>query len=161
MKYVEALLKNKMYLETLTQIKEVEKERFFCKHDFSHLLDVCRIAYIMNLENELGMDKEMIYLSGLLHDIGRGQEYANGISHEKAGVEIATIILEQIQCPKDLMHAVLTEISGHRTKPQDWNLVTRESLFYLADKKARNCFMCAANKDCNWSEDKKTKTIVY
>ena len=75
MKYVEALLKNDMYLETLAQIQTAETDRIFCRHDFSHLLEVCRIAYIMNLEHNFGLEKEMIYLCGLLHDIGRAQEY--------------------------------------------------------------------------------------
>lgn len=161
MKYVEALLKNEMYLETVEQIRTAETERIFCRHDFSHLLDVCRIAYIMNLENNLGLEKEMIYLCGLLHDIGRAKEYLDGLSHEVAGVEVANCILEQIQCPKHLKEDVLNEIGAHRKKPLDITLVTRESLFYLADKKSRNCFMCQVKKECNWADDKKTKTIEY
>jgi len=161
MKYVEALLQNEQYLKLQQQIHELEEKRIFCKHDFSHLLDVCRIAYIMNLENHLGMDKEMVYLCGLLHDIGRGQEYLTGVSHEKAGVEVASVILEDIHCPLELKQRILKEIGSHRNKPEDMTKVTKDNLFYLADKKARNCFFCPANKECNWSEDKKTKTILY
>ena len=34
----------------MTQLKEAEKDRIFCKHGIEHLLDVARIAYIENLE---------------------------------------------------------------------------------------------------------------
>lgn len=161
MKYVEAVLKNEKFLECIHQISELEKSRMYCKHDFTHLLDVCRIAHLINLENHLGMDKEQLYLCGLLHDIGRGEEYLTGANHADAGVKIATEILSQIQCPPHLRQAVLHEIGNHRKKPTDMTVVTRENLFYLADKRSRNCFMCEANMTCNWPNDKKNKTIVY
>lgn len=161
MKYVEAVLNNRKFLDCMQLINKLEESRMYCKHDFTHLLDVCRIAHLMNLENHLGMDKELLYLCGLLHDIGRGEEYLTGSNHAEAGVKIATEILAQIECPSELQQAVLEEIGSHRRKPADVNVVTKENLFYLADKRSRNCFLCEANETCNWSEDKKNKTIVY
>ena len=39
---------------------EKEKSRIFCKHDLQHSLDVARIAYILNLEADLKIEKEII-----------------------------------------------------------------------------------------------------
>ena len=41
----------------MTQLKEAEKDRIFCKHGIEHLLDVARIAYIENLEQNCGVSK--------------------------------------------------------------------------------------------------------
>lgn len=45
----------------MAQLKEAEKDRIFCKHGIEHLLDVARIAYIENLEQNCGVSKEWIY----------------------------------------------------------------------------------------------------
>ena len=39
-----------------------------------HFLDVARLMYIYNLEDQAGFSKEMIYAAGLLHDIGRYEQ---------------------------------------------------------------------------------------
>ena len=48
-------------------------------------MDVARIAYIENLEAQLGLEKEDIYIAALLHDLGRVDEYESGIGHHIAG----------------------------------------------------------------------------
>lgn len=78
----------------MAQLKEAEKDRIFCKHGIEHLLDVARIAYIENLEQNCGVSKEWIYTAALLHDIGRFLQYSKGISHEEAGAELAEEILK-------------------------------------------------------------------
>ena len=45
----------------MTQLKEAEKDRIFCKHGIEHLLDVARIAYIENLEQNCGVSKERCF----------------------------------------------------------------------------------------------------
>ena len=91
MNYVDRLIQNEKYLETMGQIHEMERQRIYCHHGFNHLLDVARIAYLINLEMEFGYEKEFLYLCALLHDIGRAKEYSTGVSHEKAGVELVTL----------------------------------------------------------------------
>lgn len=161
MKYVEALLKNDRYLYALKKIEEAEEDRVFCKHDFEHMLHVCRIAYIMNLENHLGLEKEMIYLYGLLHDIGRAAEYEQGLSHEQAGMMLAESILDEIRCPGELKHKVIREIGNHRSKPEDLCAITTETVFWQADKKARNCFLCTQKEACHWATEKRTTGINW
>ena len=84
-----------MYRQELICIVEDEKNRVYCKHDIEHFLDVARIGYIINLENNLGYSKDIIYAIALLHDIGRHREYKEGINHHMASSEIAECILKE------------------------------------------------------------------
>ena len=72
---VNAILKHKTYRKYYDQIEKIEKDRIFCRHQMPHLLDVARIAYITNLERNLGYDREVIYAAAILHDIGKSFQY--------------------------------------------------------------------------------------
>ena len=87
MEYVEKLSGDREYRQLLERLKELEKDRIYCHHGIGHLLDVARIAYIENLEAQLGLEKEDIYIAALLHDLGRVDEYESGIGHHIAGRE--------------------------------------------------------------------------
>ena len=93
---VNCILQNEKFKEYVRKNKEHEISREFCRHDMEHFLDVARIAYIQVLENKLEIEKDMIYATALLHDIGRWLQYEKGISHEKAGVILGKEIL--IEC---------------------------------------------------------------
>ena len=58
-----------IYQDYYGRIKRLEKERIFCRHQMTHLLDVARIAYIKNLEENLGLEKDVIYTAAVLHMI--------------------------------------------------------------------------------------------
>lgn len=161
MEYVDRLIQNETYLETMGRIHEMEKQRIYCHHGFNHLLDVARIAYIINLEQGFGYEKEFLYLCALLHDIGRAQEYITGISHEEAGVELAKQLLEEIGYPKEQQEAILEKVSDHRHAPLPKEGITKENFFWFADKKARNCFACKAQDTCNWEMEKRTMKIEW
>ena len=60
-----------IYQDYYGRIKRLEKERIFCCHQMTHFLDVARIAYIKNLEENLGFEKDVIYTAAVLHDIGK------------------------------------------------------------------------------------------
>ena len=68
---VHRILNDKIYIQYINQIKNMETDRRFCKHDFSHSLDVARICHIINLEKNLGYKKDLLYAMAFLHDIGR------------------------------------------------------------------------------------------
>ena len=51
---------------------------------------------------------------------------------------------------------MLKLIGSHRTKSDKADL---PGLFYRADKLSRNCFLCPAQADCNWPEEKKNLEI--
>ena len=68
---ITCILKDKEFNMYLKNNEELEEDRIFCHHDITHFLDVCRVATIINLERGLNIDKELIYATGLLHDIDR------------------------------------------------------------------------------------------
>ena len=58
-----AVVNHEVYQTYYKRICECETDRVFCCHQMNHLLDVARIAYIKNLEEGLGFDKELIYVA--------------------------------------------------------------------------------------------------
>lgn len=159
MERVNRICAHPVWKEQIAQLKELEKDRVFCKHGIEHLLDVARIAYIQNLENGCNIEKELIYAAALLHDIGRSQQYTLGIPHEKAGSVLAERILEECGFCLQEQEKILTAISSHRAE-QDSNKKNLSQLLYWADKKSRMCGFCPAFKECNWSEEKKNHLIL-
>jgi uncharacterized protein len=156
---VNSILNNEKFKEYLNKNKESEKERTFCGHDLQHFIDVARIAYIMTLENNLKIDKEIVYATALLHDIGRWMQYNKGISHEIASCGLAEDILIECGFNVEERTIILNAILNHRKKVVENE--TFEHIFYLSDKLSRNCFSCKAIKECNWSEEKKNHKINY
>lgn len=154
-----SILNSEKFKEYLSKNKESEKERKFCGHDLQHFVDVARIAYIMTLENNLKIDKEIVYATALLHDIGRWMQYNEGVSHEIASYELAEDILIECGFNVEEKTMVLNAILNHRKKVN--NKGTFDEIFYLSDKLSRNCFNCKAIDECNWSEEKKNYKINY
>lgn len=160
MRYVAALLKDKTFLETIDAIERLEDQRVYCRHGFAHLMDVARLACMSNTENGRALEEEQIYLAALLHDIGRAEEYENGISHATTGKRLAGEILLRIGYPHKKAQLILDAIEGHRnnldslTQNEQADL---QSLIYYADKRSRACFLCKATDRCKWSIDQKNK----
>lgn len=92
MKRVNKILSNVEFKSCLQTIEDFERERIFCKHGLTHLLDVARISYILNLESGLNVPKEIIYATTLLHDIGRYDQYMYNIPHNQAKNRIVNIL---------------------------------------------------------------------
>ena len=150
-----------LYISSTEKLKEFEKDRIFCRHQMDHLLDVARIAYILNLEMNLGLDRDLIYGAALLHDIGKSRQYEEGIPHEIAGEALAAQILADM--PGDIAYTqeeqrqLLTAVRGHRrlrakAEPLD-------ALLYQGDKMSRSSFCCPAQAECNRSTKKKNLSI--
>ncbi len=150
-----------LYVSSLHRLEELEETRIFCRHQTEHLLDVARIAYILNLEGGLGLSRDLIYTAALLHDIGKSRQYEEGIPHETASAALAERILSDM--PSDLAFTaeeqlqILTAIRGHR-KPRS-GAGPLESLLYKSDKMSRTCFACPAEPECNWDSAKKNTEI--
>lgn len=176
---INKIIKHKLYLEYIQKIKEHEHDRIFCKHDMVHFLDVCRLAEIDWLYchiEELGkeynsfskyndmslglseINREKIYAAGLLHDIGRWQEYENGIRHEIASAGLAYEILQDVGFETEEIKEIITAISNHRNSDVKWE-VTLSGFLYRADKKSRPCYFCEAESECDWSALKKNLKI--
>lgn len=153
------IIKNNTFLEFAKKLEELEEGREFCGHDIEHFLAVGRIAYIKSLEEDLGFSKDVIYAVGLLHDLGRVEEYLNNIPHHIASVEIAKEILSGTTYSKEEVNEILKAIEGHRLKKEDANGLVK--LMNESDKLSRNCFGCRVKEKCYWSDEKKNFEVTY
>ena len=157
---VDLILENSKYLKYNDKIKQAEEKRIFCLHNMNHFLDVARIAYIMNLEEALGIAKEIIYATALLHDIGRFMQYEEGVPHEEASALLAPEILQETGFTQAEQEEILRAIREHRNK----EMAEEKSLagiIYRADKASRACFACEAEGQCDWEKSKKNMRVNY
>lgn len=160
MEKIDKILNSDLFKGYISENAKEEKKRQFCKHDMGHAMDVARIAWILNLEEETGVTKDVVYATALLHDIGRHLQYRDGIPHEQASATLALEILEECgfgetEC-KEIIHA----ISSHRNKEM-MKVNDLAGIIYRADKMSRPCYACRVEKDCNWKQDKKNMMIKY
>ena len=153
-----AIVCHPLWKQSILDIRRLEKTRIFCGHDIPHLMDVARLAYIENLEENLGIDREQIYAAALLHDIGRAVQYEKGIPHDRAGAQLAQIILKDCGFDDEEQQQIILAISGHRNQEsglqQDLG-----GILYRADKASRQCLFCSAREQCNWPQEKKNLTL--
>ena len=161
MKRVHAILDAPLYRRCYARLEELERERIFCCHQMTHLLDVARIAYILNMEQDMGLEKEVIYAAAVLHDIGKYAQYEDGTPHEQSGEKIAAEILdtlpEEAAFSEEEKCMILTAIRGHRKLRADAEPLER--LLYTSDKASRMCFACPAEDECDWSAEKKNMEL--
>lgn len=159
MERIQRVLNHPEFKKSIKEIHSLEKERTFCRHGMEHLLDVARIAYIINLEQNAGIAKDVIYAAGLLHDVGKYLQYIDGTPHHISSAQIGRNILEdagydQKEC-EAICQAILTHRDGEASKGQ-----TLGRILYQADKLSRACYACQASDECNWSEEKKTPGVI-
>ena len=160
MERVNRIWNHSLYQEAYQKLQELEQERPFCGHSLEHFLDVARLVWIYNLEEQSGLDKECIYAAALLHDIGRYQQYMSGKSHHEASAEQAKELLPQCGFSDEETEEIVKAVRGHRQiqKPDEKSL---GAYLYRADKQVRNCFECPAKVQCKWPEEKKNLKIIY
>ena len=158
---VNEIWKHPLYQKYYARIEELEQNRVFCRHQMPHLLDVARIAYIRNLEDDMGFAKDVVYAAAVLHDIGKALQYEARIPHELAGVDIAEQILADLPAEAayttDEKRMILTAVKGHRRLREDPEPL--EKLLYESEKASRMCFACPAEAQCDWSREKKNMEI--
>lgn len=166
---VDAIWANPLFQENLAAIEAAEAQRVYCRHGLSHLLDVARTAWIINLGGGFGLARDVVYAAALLHDIGHAAEYSEGISHDVAGVEIArrilgTVVAEQRFSSAEA-EAIVKAVRGHRA---DVDAVSCEfsslssrlaCVIAEADHRSRPCFACSACATCYWPEEKKNMAV--
>lgn len=159
LKETNIIVKSKIYKDYLKELEYLESDRFFCRHNYEHFISVARICYILKLEENVNVCKDMIYATALLHDLGRIFEIKEGINHALASVTIAKEILKLTNFSKEDKERILNCISYHRKKEKSEDEFF--NIFYRADKLSRPCFRCPAYKQCNWSFQKKNHEIIY
>ncbi|SHI18626.1 uncharacterized protein SAMN02745229_01949 [Butyrivibrio fibrisolvens DSM 3071] len=153
------IFEHPLYKKHFGNLQKLEADRIFCRHTFEHFMDVARIAYIMNLEKGLGISREIIYATALLHDIGRDEQYENGTPHDKASADISRCILPECGFNDDEIDLIIVAIMSHRGSGKLSDKMTLSEIIYIADKASRQCFMCKAQDECNWSMDKRNLEI--
>lgn len=169
MERIDRILKHVRFQECNHIISQAELQRIYCKHGMEHSLDVARIAYILNLEEQAGLNQEVIYAMALLHDLGRSVEYQGGQTHHQAGVGLAEEILMDCAFTCEEIRWITEAIAGHKDEQcianQTAGGMEPEEIYrrilYRADKLSRNCFDCEASATCYWSEAKRNHTITY
>lgn len=140
-----AILLDESFKAHVARIEERERIRIFCRHDLAHFLDVARIAYILSLEEDLQIGKELIYTAGILHDLGRWVEYDTGADHALVSGDIAKGFLDRFGYSPEEQDLILSAIGNHRSKASDRPF---DALFYRADKLSRPCIFCPAKPQC-------------
>lgn len=160
MERVNKILENRQYLEYVNKNRVHELDRKYCKHDLNHFFDVARIAYILNLEKNLNIDKEIIYAAALLHDIGKWKQYSEGVPHHISSSLLCVELLKRCDFSQDEIDNIKEAVYNHRnsTIKEDRTL---SGILYQADKLSRKCFDCITQEECNWSYEKKNLYIKY
>lgn len=165
------ILADGVYRHCLEQNAAREVDRPFCHHDFQHMLDVARICYILMVEGNRSKEfikrhrlnthqaaKEVIYAAGLLHNIGRWQQYDNGEDHASAGARYARPVLERAGfCPHEI-EVITRAIASHRHGGPEGGLLGR--LLCRADDLARPCATCAARDNYYKVERMETREML-
>lgn len=160
MNRIDKILKNEQFLFHLNANEAAEAQRCFCRHNMVHFLDVARIGMILNLEEEMGLDRELVYAAALLHDLGKHVQYENGTPHEIASGEIAPEILRVCGFDSEESNLIVNAILSHRDSEAEHER-SLNGILYRADKASRACFACEAQAACNWKADKKNLRIKY
>ena len=160
MKRIDRIIKHETYQKCVKRNDRHEKNRIFCRHDTGHFLSVARIAHILNLEKGLCIDKALVYAAALLHDIGRFRQYEDDIPHEKASAQIASEILRDCGFSEGETALIVDAIKNHRNEHMKKEKSLR-GILYRADKLSRSCYFCAAEKKCDWKQDKKNTRLSY
>ncbi|MCL2840973.1 MAG: HD domain-containing protein [Defluviitaleaceae bacterium] len=159
MKRVNLILNHPLYAFNLESNITMEKGWRYCKHDIIHLMDVARIAYILNLENGYGFPKEQVYAAALLHDITKWKQISEGIPHHESAIEPATKILKDCGFSSREIKTITTAILNHRKGPKDKKDKFSQIIF-KADKLSRTCYFCNyEEKTCNWDKKKKSTKL--
>lgn len=160
MERITKIYEHPVYRKELQFLLEAEKDRQFCRHDMQHFLDVARIGRILCLERKQNISEEMIYAAALLHDIGRGMQYREGVHHDEASVLLAECILPKCGFGTAEIKEICDAIAGHSMS--SGGIERRTDLGQIleeADHASRCCFACDAESDCYWPKEKKNLKI--
>lgn len=160
MERIEKIRLHPLFQEQFALLQEAEADRIFCRHTMEHFLDVARLTYIYSLEQNAGLDKEVIYAAALLHDIGRYEQISMGTPHHISSARMAGRILPECGFAPEETLQIQNAIRNHRSQENGAEDLL-SVLLYRADKQSRNCFCCPAEAECNWPETKKNQLITY
>ncbi len=157
---INQILQHPLYQKYMEANGAREAERIFCRHNMSHVLDVARIAYILNMEEAYCLSRDLIYGAALLHDIGRHVQYDTGEKHAFVSARLAPQILRECGFTEKEEAQIVSAIYSHSDK----NLIgekTLNGLIARADQLSRGCYGCPAEAQCGWDENRKNKKLLW
>ncbi|MFZ5595702.1 MAG: HD domain-containing protein [Bacillota bacterium] len=156
---IEKIINDPFYCKCLSLNDERERDRLFCRHDFSHMFRVSLISYKILIDTGRQGDiagwavelpparlKEIVYAAGLLHDIGRWRQYDTGEDHAGAGAVMAGEILARSGFSGKEARLIARAISEHRRPGPRSGMLGR--VLCLADDLSRPCLSCGARFEC-------------
>lgn len=165
MEQVRRIMDNPEYGKYLKKNITAEENRFFCSHNFEHLLAVARLTYLLLLETGSPfISREMAYAAGLLHDIGRWVEHQTGEDHAIVSSQLAKNILIDAGFSKAEIVLIQKAIAQHRLKntSAEEHRSPLSKALARADSMSRSCFCCKAKEQCNKYENQPNRdTICY
>lgn len=157
---INQILQHPLFKQYMEANDNKEKERVFCRHNMSHIFDVARIAYILNMEEEHRVSKDMIYGAALLHDIGRHVQYETGEKHAFVSAGLAPEILKDCGFDDEEIKAIVSAIYTHSDKSQIGGKGLN-ALIAKADQLSRACYTCPVESECNWGEERKNREMKW
>ncbi len=154
---IKRILQHQFFQVCLSFNQEREQNRYFCRHDLQHLLDVARICYILVLE-EGALEsiitgntarqkiKEVVYAAALTHDMGRWVQYDTGEDHALVGAGFAEEVLKETGFCRTEIEVITGAVSSHRSGATSGGVLGQ----YLrrADDLSRPCWQCEARDAC-------------
>ncbi len=157
---INQILRHPLFKKYMEANAVKESNRVFCRHDMSHVLDVARIAYILNIEESHHLSRDMIYGAALLHDIGRHVQYETGEKHAYVSARLAPEILKDCGFSKEESEQIVGAIYTHSDKSitDDKGL---NALIAKADQLSRACYACQAEQECKWSKERKNLEVKW
>lgn len=150
MEKIKKIFKDRRFWEYVEKNNTAEKNRKYCKHSFDHLLSVARIAYILLLEKGLGSEfsRDIVYASGMLHDIGRWKEYETGEDHAFLSAQLSGEILKDAGFEQSDVDVIAGAIKEHRSSENITGRTLLGEILHRADVLSRDCWQCSAREDC-------------
>jgi len=152
MEAVQKLIRDPDYLHYLSLTKNYEAGRRYCCHNFNHLLDVARIAWILCLERQIKLSRPVVYAAALLHDIGRFAEHEDGkIDHATESAALAAPLLARYGFSVAEIMLIQQAILAHRQPPETATDLLG-AVLAEADDLSRLCYDCLAQGSCYKAE---------
>lgn len=157
MKRCNELINHPLYKKYMKRNADAEKDRRFCRHGMTHFLDTARIGYILILENNLNIEKPIMYAAALIHDIARCEE-TESVSHDEASARFAEKILPVCGFSAEETALIAQAVRMHREPSGGSGALG--AVLYRADKLSRRCYDCSAYDECCWSAEKRNNSII-
>lgn len=155
MERVNRILKKEKFRQYIDTVEIIERERIYCRHGLEHCINVARITMLLAYEENVELDKELVYAAAVLHDIGRSSPNAE---HHKKSAELAEPILKVCGFSLAEREKIEDVIENHGNSGVAEEKSFR-GLFYRADKLSRSCYGCKAAAFCYWDDDKKNLSL--